>query len=144
MLELRATSDFDTLQRLGVAAGLEPGVAPGVEALAGWVAVEDERIVGGVMLERLDGRMLVGWLWVDAARRLQGIGRSLVETVVDEVRRRGGGTLWAVARLPAVFLRCGFEPVAAGPDHAWLLDSCRGCPQRGSTCHPMAVVRRVR
>jgi len=143
VVELQATADFDTLRRLGVAAGLEPGVAPGVEALAGWTAVEDGRIVGGVMLERLDGRLLVGWLWVDPRFRRRGLGGRLVETVVDAARRQGAGILWATARVPAVFLRHDFEPVPPGPDHDRLLGTCLECTQRGSTCHPVPVARRL-
>ncbi|NMC70904.1 MAG: GNAT family N-acetyltransferase [Myxococcales bacterium] len=143
MVELRPSSDFDALRRLGVEAGLEPGVAPGVEALAGWTAIDRDRTVGGVMLERLDDRMLVGWLWVDRELRRRGLGGRLVETVVAEARRRGAAALWAVARVPAVFLRHGFEPVAEGPERDRLLGTCLACPQRGATCRPMPVVRRL-
>jgi GNAT superfamily N-acetyltransferase len=143
VVEILPNDDFDTLRRLGVEAGLEPGVAPGVEALAGWAAVEDDRTVGGVMLERLDGRLLVGWLWVAPTLRRHGLGGRLVETVVAEARRLEVDTLWAIARVPAVFLAHGFARVPAGPDHDRLLGTCLECTQLGSTCHPEPVQRRL-
>ncbi len=143
MTAILPDTDYDTLRRRGVEAGLEPGVPPGVEALAGWLAVEDGRTVGGVMLERLDHRLLVGWLWVAPEFRRRGLGGRLVATVVDEARRRGAGTLWAVARVPALFLRHEFTPVPDGPDRDRLLGTCLECAQRGSTCHPEPVARRL-
>jgi GNAT superfamily N-acetyltransferase len=143
VIAIRPTTDFETVRRLGVAAGLEPGVAAGIEALAGWAAVEDGRTVGGVLLERLAGRTLVGWLWVDAGGRRRGLGGRLVETAVDEARRRGADALWAVARVPAVFLRHEFVPVADGPDRDRLLATCRECGRFGGECRPEPVVRRL-
>jgi N-acetylglutamate synthase-like GNAT family acetyltransferase len=143
VIAIRPSTDYDTLRRLGVEAGLEPGIVPGVQSVAGWVAVEGGRTVGGVMLERLAGRLLVGWLWVDAACRRRGLGGRLVETAVAEARQLGVAALWAVARVPAVFLRHDFVRVPAGPDADLLLGDCLDCPQYDRTCRPAPVVRRL-
>ncbi len=46
----------------------------------------------------------------DDAWRRQGVGRRVLDAVVEHVRARGGGLLWCNARVPAVpfYARAGF------------------------------------
>jgi len=79
-------------------------VRPG--ELAAWVAVEDDAVVGHVSVTRLvDGRMSKEWtdatgrtadglaevsvLFVAGDRHGAGIGGLLLDTAMDEIRRRG-------------------------------------------------------
>lgn len=71
------------------------------EAGAFWVARLDGQVVGSVGVERLpDGRGELHRLYLDAALRGRGVGRALVEAVLDWCRRAGIGrlTLWSDTR----------------------------------------------
>ena len=48
-----------------------------------------------------------------ADRRGQGLGRGVLEALLDAAARAGGGVVWCNARVPALdfYLRAGFEPV---------------------------------
>jgi N-acetylglutamate synthase-like GNAT family acetyltransferase len=141
MTDIRPTDDFATLQRLGIAAGLEPAGPSAGERLGLWAAHDGARIVGGVALERIAGLHVVTWLWVAADHRRRGLAAALLDTLEADARRRGIATLWATARAPGIFLRRGYTVVPPGPQRDALLAPCDGCPQRGAACTPEAVVR---
>jgi RimJ/RimL family protein N-acetyltransferase len=55
-----------------------------------WVVREDTRVVGSVGVERLDDRTAeLHRLYLDSTLRGRGIGRALVETVLDWAREQG-------------------------------------------------------
>ena len=59
------------------------------DLVATWVAVDGDDVVGITGLLRQDGDSEIEPVVVTSGRRGQGIGRRLVETAVDESRRRG-------------------------------------------------------
>ena len=66
-----------------------------------WVARLDGRVVGSVGVERLaDGRAELHRLYLDASLRGRGVGRALVEAVLDWCRAAGVPrlTLWSDTR----------------------------------------------
>ena len=66
-----------------------------------WVARLDGRVVGSVGVERLaDGRAELHRLYLDASLRGRGVGRALVEAVLDWCRAAGIPrlTLWSDTR----------------------------------------------
>lgn len=93
--------------------------APGGQAM--FVACEDEHAVGTVYAlldreRREAGR--VGGMWVEAAWRGQGVGRSLLLEVLGWARARGLARLglWAPAHSPAaiaLYSRAGFRDTGA-------------------------------
>ena len=73
----------------------------GGEAGAFWVARLDGRVVGSVGVERLpDGRAELHRLYLDATLRGRGVGRALVEAVLEWCRAAGVArlTLWSDTR----------------------------------------------
>ena len=48
-------------------------------------------------------------------RRGQGLGRQVLDSLLEAAARGGGGVVWCNARVPALdfYLRAGFEPVSA-------------------------------
>ena len=73
-------------------------------------------------------------------RQSQGLGRAIVETLVDEARSLRLRTVFALTRKPLFFHRLGFEPVAKErfPQKVWA--DCTRCP-RQQCCDEIAVSR---
>ena len=74
--EILDSNDILTIQRMGIDAGLEPGDIG--EVVKGWVAQVDRKIVGGIMLLKVDCDHTIEWLSVKEEYRGQGIGSALV------------------------------------------------------------------
>ncbi|HEX5816704.1 MAG TPA: GNAT family N-acetyltransferase [Methylomirabilota bacterium] len=80
-----------------------------------WVVREDTRVLGSVGVERLDDRTAeLHRLYLDSALRGRGIGRALVETVLDWAREQGVRrlVLWSDTRFEQshrLYRRLGFE-----------------------------------
>lgn len=80
-----------------------------------WVVREDTRVVGSVGVERLDDRTAeLHRLYLDSTLRGRGIGRALVETVLDWAREQGVRrlVLWSDTRFEQshrLYRRLGFE-----------------------------------
>jgi putative acetyltransferase len=80
-----------------------------------WVVREETRVVGSVGVERLDVRTAeLHRLYLDATLRGRGIGRALVETVLDWSRVEGVArlVLWSDTRFEQshrLYRRLGFE-----------------------------------
>ena len=134
--------DLPALRRHALEAGLEDAHEEG-ERLGAWAAFEGRRMIGGVVLERLHRRHVVTWLWVSGDRRRRGVAARLLRALESAARSRGIRVLWATARSPEFFLDRGFSPVRRGTGRGALLASCRGCRQRGRTCKPEVVSKRL-
>jgi argininosuccinate synthase len=67
-------------------------------------------------------------LAVDKRMRGSGVGRRMVETLVDNARRREFGTIYALTRAVDFFIKCGFEIAAKEefPEKVW--HDCVNCP----------------
>jgi N-acetylglutamate synthase-like GNAT family acetyltransferase len=110
------------------------------EILKSWRADAGERLVGGCVLARREGRFICDGIATDASVRGQHLGEALLKRLIDEVRAQGGEEVYLVARAPGFFSKYGFEVVAR--DDAPPFFECFSCPQYGVTCHP-EVMRRV-
>ena len=81
-------------------------------------------------------------LVVSSAAQKRGIGRALVEAVVDEARRLQIRRVFALTYEEAFFARLGFGVVekAALPSKVWSV--CIKCPKRDG-CDEIAMVRTI-
>jgi GNAT superfamily N-acetyltransferase len=93
-----------------------------------------ERIAGAAVLALREGEYICDGIATDESARGTGLGKALLETLIDEVRARGGTTLFLVARAPAFFAKHGFIqiPREAAPNFF----ECFTCPQYKTTCYP--------
>ena len=111
---------------------------PGMESDALWVAEGEERIVGVVSLKEHPGCLELCALGVDPRCREKGIGRALVEALMDEAP----GDVHLGTVIPGFFLKCGFSRAPETPvafmekrKTSW----CEGCRTEDCT----VMVRRA-
>ena len=99
----------------------------------------DNPVTGELMaastLEIRDGVYSLGDIAVRNDLHLKGYGRIMQKMVFDEAKSRGIKELWACAKEPDYYLKCGWEkmPWGESPDIAVY---CSTCGKRGTLCHP--------
>lgn len=108
-----------------------------------FVAADEDEIVGCVSLLRYtSGLVEVRSLAVDNEVQGMGIGRLLIDALIEEAQRRQIPTLFALTRAVGFFERCGFMVVEKErfPEKVW--SDCQICPVR-HRCDETAVVRNL-
>jgi len=88
----------------------------------GYVALQEERVVGFVTLEICSQKLAeIRSLVVDDSVQGQGLGRRLVETCVKRARERGVFEVMAVSSSEDFFRTCGFDFTLLGEKKAFFL-----------------------
>lgn len=88
-------------------------------SLACFVRDEDGRLVAGLDGFTWGGYARVEYLWVDEARRGQGLGRALMNAAIEEARARGCVTMVLdthTFQAPGFYERLGFTEVGRTAD----------------------------
>jgi amino-acid N-acetyltransferase len=98
------------------------------------VTTDGDRLVGGVVLAKREGRYIIDGIAVDPEYRKHKIGKIMLKKVIEVTGELDGREIYLVARAPGFFKKYGFVPVDA--DLAPNFFECRYCPQYGVTCHP--------
>lgn len=80
---------------------------------------------------------------VRADLRRTGLGKEVVEAVLEEAKDRRIGTIWAMARAPEFFRGIGFEQESERGLLEELLKTCRQCPDYLKTCNPALFKKRA-
>ena len=95
------------------------GITDG-EWLAIFVRDDKDRIVAGICGNTWAGCLEIRQLWVDEARRKQGLGTKLFVAAEQEARRRGCRQILLTTftfQAPAFYAKHGFEVLATVDDH---------------------------
>ncbi|MGN0672609.1 MAG: GNAT family N-acetyltransferase [Anaerovoracaceae bacterium] len=139
-LKIAVTSDYDSLVPMFIENRLEFGMDESVptDLVKCWSVTDDDgKIQGGAVLAMRQGEYICDGIAVNPKYRKANIGSELLSLMVDEIRKRGGKSLFLVARAPGFFARSGFSEVAR--DSAPIFFECFGCPQYGTECHPQVM-----
>ena len=107
------------------------------------VAEIDGAIVGCCALEIVWSNLAeIKSLAVDNTRKQKGIGRSLVNTAIEQAARLGVPKVFALTLEPDFFEKLGFEIVEKDtlPMKVW--SDCAKCPKQ-QNCDEIAVVKKV-
>ena len=91
-------------------------------------------IVAGCVLAQREGKYIIDGIAVDKTMRKFGLGKLLINKAKEEVKSRGGDSIYLVARAPEFFKKLGFTAIPA--DNAPNFFECKYCPQYGTECHP--------
>ena len=132
--EVHDSEGVDEVRRLVLAHADARATTPGVEYMRAdavglpgpyipprgglWLATSDDRGVGCVALRPLDADAAeVKRMFVDAAWRGRGVGRALLETLIDGARDREYrtlrlGTLHDMTAAQSLYHSLGFTPIA--------------------------------
>ena len=95
------------------------GITDG-EWLAIFVRDDEDRIVAGICGNTWGGCLEIRQLWVDEARRKQGLGTRLFVAAEQEARRRGCRQILLTTftfQAPAFYAKHGFKVLATVDDH---------------------------
>lgn len=65
-----------------------------IQTQRGYVAVDDGDIIGFITYLSEQGDVKIGWMGVDPKRHREGIGKALLERVMDEVKSAGASALY--------------------------------------------------
>lgn len=95
---------------------------------------DDQKLIGGFVLARREGEFICDGIAVDPDCRELKIGKALLETGIEEVRKLNGDKMYLVARAPEFFRKNGF--VTIGRDEAPNFFECFTCPQYRVSCSP--------
>jgi GNAT superfamily N-acetyltransferase len=110
-----AASDLDTVDAGLHLFNLAAADLGAVRTLGCFARGAEGEVVGGLRARIWGTAVEVQQLWVDEARRRQGVGARLVRLLEDEVRRRGATLIYLdtfTFQAPGFYERCGFSVAA--------------------------------
>ena len=93
-----------------------------------------EGLIGGAVLAKREGRFICDGIAVNPDSRDKGIGKDLLDVLINKVKELNGDSLFLVARAPKFFGKYGF--VEVNPKEAPNFFECKYCPQYQKTCFP--------
>ena len=105
-----------------------------------FVAVEDNKVVGSASITILDKELAeIRSLVVDESVTKKGIGKKLVEKIIEETKRMGIPKLISLTYQVDFFKKCGFEVTVKDnmPQKVW--KDCINCPKLHN-CDEIAMI----
>ena len=137
--EIISVDDHESLNRFYEKNDLEISEEDpvGTDAVKSWVLVEDEKLAGAATLALREGEYIIDGIALDESYRGGGRGTALLNTVIDEDRKRGGSRIYLVARAPEFFGASGFKEVERADAPEFF--ECFGCSQYGVKCFPKVM-----
>jgi N-acetylglutamate synthase-like GNAT family acetyltransferase len=91
-------------------------------------------LVGACILAIREGEYICDGIAVTPQLRKTGLGRELLDLLLDDARSRGADQVFLVARAPGFFATAGFIPIPRTEAPEFF--ECFTCPQYGKSCHP--------
>ena len=98
------------------------------------VKIEDESLVGACVLAKRQGFYIVDGIAVDEKFRDIQAGALLMDQLIYEVKKRGGKSIYLVARAPEFFKKAGFQ--VATKEESPNFFECLTCSQYQVSCFP--------
>jgi len=112
--------------------------------LAQFAMRDSENDIGAVArLEIILDHPFVEEVAVRADLRRKGLGKKMVGEVLEEARRRGIRTIWAMARAPNFFRGIGFGEEPDGEFRAEMIEGCEKCPDYLRVCNPVLFKKNI-
>lgn len=139
---MKVTEDYDKLYSFLEENGLEihDGLSP-TKPQKAWQIEEDGKIVAGIVLGKCEDDYIVDGIAVDKSLRREKIGNKLLATLTEEAKTRGAKRLLLVAKVPEFFRSNGF--VEGDFNHVPVFFGCLDCEQKGKTCFPLLMEKKL-
>lgn len=143
MLEIKETKDYDRLVEMFIRHDLEFSEEDEVptDLIKCWAALDGEKLAGGAVLAIREGEYILDGISVEPEYRNEHLGRQLLDTVVNEIKARGGDQIYLVARAPEFFRKRGF--VTKEREESPNFFECFTCPQYQKTCFPEVMLLKI-
>lgn len=94
----------------------------------------NNELIGGLVLAERQGEYICDGIAVDSRWRGADLGTAILRKGTEEVIKRGGKSMYLVARAPEFFRKNGFSTIPR--EEAPNFFECFTCPQYGKSCHP--------
>lgn len=139
---ITTTKDLAAVDAFFISLGLEMGNEPVERQVQKiWWVKEKDKLIGAASLGLRDNHWVVDGIAVLPEYRDQGLGKRLLEQVVEEAKARGADILWLVAKAPGFFEKEGFSYTDA--EHAPAVFGCTDCDIRDISCHPRWMYKKL-
>ena len=136
---IRETDDFLALSTLFHESGMGVAIEERVPDRVIKMWRRDDPQTGELMaastFEMRDGVYTLGDIAVRQDLHRKGYGKVMQKLVFDEAKKNGVKEVWACAKEPDYYMRCGWQKMVweEAPNIAVY---CSTCGKRGTLCHP--------
>ena len=138
--QITKTGNYHALAMLFKACGLDVKIeeTPPEGVLSMWACTaKPGELLGGAVLQKINGRFILKDLAVREDRREEGIGMALMETALQEAKHCGAREIWGCAKVPAYYTEKGWQIVPDG--EAPVISDCQSCGQYLNVCFPRII-----
>lgn len=136
---IRETDDFLALSTLfhesGMGVAIEERVPDRVIKMWRMDDPQTGELMAASTFEVRDGVYTLGDIAVRQDLHRKGYGKVMQKLVFDEAKKNGVKEIWACAKEPDYYMRCGWQKMVweESPNIAVY---CSTCGKRGTLCHP--------
>jgi amino-acid N-acetyltransferase len=143
-VDLKDEGEFAEIEKFCTEAGL-PFFPPVMSNLKAQFVIRDNegKVAAAGRLEQNYDHPMVEEIAVRKDLRRQGLGKLIVNAVVDEAFERGIKTIWVMARVPELFISEGFKPASNEDLLAKLHKECVVCRDYVSLCNPVLMKKEL-
>ena len=135
MYEIRVTDDYPKLVKFFVENQLEFDGDEEVDTdIIECYEIQEEEFIGAAVLAKREGKFICDGIAINPKYRNKGIGKLLLDRLIDETKKRNGDSIYLVARSPEFFRKYGFQEES--PENAPNFFECKYCPQYRESCFP--------